>query len=69
MITFYLLRSGTTCCSVLFDRNTVFGANLGDSRAVLYSIVQPGAGAMAGHTGKLGVTPLSRDHKPSLPME
>ena len=29
--------SGTTCVSVLFDRNTIFCANVGDSRAVLYS--------------------------------
>jgi serine/threonine protein phosphatase PrpC len=29
--------SGSTCVSVLFDRNTIFCANAGDSRAVLYS--------------------------------
>ena len=29
--------SGSTCCTVLFDRNIVFCANAGDSRAVVYS--------------------------------
>jgi serine/threonine protein phosphatase PrpC len=29
--------SGTTCVAVLFDRNTIYCANAGDSRAVLYA--------------------------------
>jgi serine/threonine protein phosphatase PrpC len=29
--------SGTTCVILVFDRNTIFCGNVGDSRAVLYS--------------------------------
>ena len=46
---------------MLFDRNTVFCANAGDSRAVLYSFSEV--------EGGMHVTPLSIDHKPELPLE
>lgn len=53
--------SGSTCTVLMFDRNTIFSANAGDSRAVLYSF----------NRAKGGVTikPLSEDHKPCLPVE
>lgn len=58
--------SGSTCVAVLFDRNTIFCANAGDSRAVLYSVNRN-----QGSQGKstCGITPLSEDHKPCLPVE
>ena len=56
-----LFFSGTTVCSLLFDRNTVFCANAGDSRAVCYSFMEQENG--------MRVTPLSIDHKPDLPIE
>lgn len=56
-----LIFSGSTCCSVLFDRNTVFCANAGDSRAVLYSFSE--------EEGGMNVTPISIDHKPDMPIE
>ena len=45
----------------MFDRNTIFSANAGDSRAVLYAYNQNKSG--------LVVKPLSEDHKPDLPAE
>ena len=51
--------SGSTCTAVLFDRNVVYCANAGDSRAVLYSTDKKG----------LRTTPLSIDHKPELLLE
>jgi len=43
---------------------------LGDSRAVLFSYYKPSKkDEEAKLLGKLGVTPLSNDHKPSLPNE
>lgn len=55
------LCSGSTVCAVLFDRNTLFCANAGDSRAVLFSYSDAENG--------MRVTPLSVDHKPDLPVE
>jgi len=52
--------SGSTVCSVVFDGNKVFCSNVGDSRAVLYSHVKK---------NNFRITPLSEDHKPSLPNE
>ena len=52
--------SGSTVTSVLFDSKKIYCANAGDSRAVLYT---------KGKKGGLKVTPLSEDHKPSLPKE
>ena len=46
--------------AVLFDSLRIYCANAGDSRAVLYT---------QGKKGGLKVTPLSEDHKPSLPKE
>ena len=53
--------SGSTCVSVIFDRNTIFCANSGDSRAVLYSYSRKQSG--------IKITPLSEDHKPCMPVE
>ena len=53
--------SGSTCVALLFDRNTIFCANAGDSRAVLYSYNRAGGG--------IRITPMSEDHKPDLPVE
>ena len=50
--------SGTTCVAVLFDRNTIFCANSGDSRAVLYAFNKAQSG--------IKITPLSEDHKPCM---
>lgn len=52
--------SGSTATSVLFDSCRVYCANAGDSRAVLFT---------QGKKGSMKVTPLSEDHKPSLPKE
>ena len=55
---------------MLFDRDTVFCSNLGDSRAILFSYYKPTKkDSEAKLLGKLGVTPLSNDHKPALPIE
>lgn len=53
--------SGSTCVALLFDRNTVYSANAGDSRAVLYSVDKNATG--------LKITQMSEDHKPCLPVE
>ena len=53
--------SGSTCVSVMFDRNIIFCANAGDSRAVLYSEDRT--------KGCIKITPLSEDHKPCMPVE
>lgn len=53
--------SGSTMTSVLFDRNTIFTANAGDSRAVLYSFNKA--------QGGMKITPLTEDHKPCMPVE
>jgi serine/threonine protein phosphatase PrpC len=53
--------SGSTCCSLLFDRNVVFCANVGDSRAVLFSC--------EGEKADWEAKPMSTDHKPDLPGE
>ena len=55
-----LFYSGSTVTAVLFDSLRIYCANAGDSRAVLYT---------QGKKGGLKVTPLSEDHKPSLPKE
>ena len=47
-------------CAVFFDSKKVFCANVGDSRAVLFS---------QGKKQTIKVTPISEDHKPSLPNE
>ena len=47
--------SGSTCSVLIFDRNTLFSANAGDSRAVLYSA--------------RSIKALTEDHKPCLPVE
>ena len=52
--------SGSTVCAVFFDSKKVYCANAGDSRAVLFS---------QGKKQTIKVTPLSEDHKPSLPNE
>jgi len=52
--------SGSTACSLLFDSKKLFCANVGDSRAVLYSLVKK---------TNFKITPLSEDHKPGLPNE
>jgi serine/threonine protein phosphatase PrpC len=52
--------SGSTVTTVLFDGYRVYCANAGDSRAVLYTQSKKGG---------IKVTPLSEDHKPSLPKE
>jgi serine/threonine protein phosphatase PrpC len=52
--------SGSTACSMLFDSKKLFCANVGDSRAVLYSLVKK---------TNFKITPLSEDHKPGLPNE
>ena len=52
--------SGSTVTAVLFDSRRIYCANAGDSRAVLYT---------QGTKGGIKVTPLSEDHKPSLPKE
>ena len=53
--------SGSTCVALLFDRNTIFCANAGDSRAVLYSYNKK--------RGGVKVTPMSEDHKPCMEVE
>lgn len=35
--------SGTTCCQVFMDKNTLLSANAGDSRAILVREVPPRA--------------------------
>lgn len=59
--------SGSTCVAVLFDRNSIFCGNAGDSRAVLYSINRNQGNSSKGAT--CGITPLSEDHKPCMPVE
>ena len=51
--------SGSTCVSVLLQEKKILCANVGDSRAIL--------GKESG--GIWEGIPLSRDHKPDLPME
>jgi len=46
---------------VLFDAKTIFCANAGDSRAVLYS--------KSPKSNQLECQALSEDHKPNLPAE
>jgi len=53
--------SGSTCCTVVFDRNVLFCANAGDSRAVLYSFDKVKNG--------LSVQSMSVDHKPEMTYE
>jgi serine/threonine protein phosphatase PrpC len=53
--------SGSTCVAILFDRNTIYSANAGDSRGVLYSYDRAQSG--------IKITPLSEDHKPCMPVE
>jgi serine/threonine protein phosphatase PrpC len=53
--------SGTTCVVLAFDRSTLFCANTGDSRAVLYSHLK--------QKNEMQITPLSIDHKPCMPVE
>lgn len=53
--------SGSTCVSVLFDRNIIFCGNAGDSRAVLFSEDR--------QRNCIKITPLSEDHKPCMPVE
>ena len=53
--------SGSTCCVLFFDRNAIFCANAGDSRAALFSYY--------GAQRAMGVQQLSTDHKPSNPLE
>lgn len=45
----------------MFDRNTIFCGNAGDSRAVLYSQDKT--------KNCIRITPLSEDHKPSMMVE
>ena len=45
----------------MFDRNTIYCANAGDSRAVLYAYDKKLSGVK--------ITPMSEDHKPCLPVE
>ena len=52
--------SGSTACAMLFDSKKIFCANVGDSRAVLYSLVKK---------TNFKIIPLSEDHKPGLPNE
>ena len=57
---------------MLFDRNTVFCANAGDSRAVLYSYaknISEKENGLVEKDEQLMITPMSVDHKPSLQME
>ena len=61
MAKFDTQMSGSTCTVLMFDRNTIFSANAGDSRAVLYSFNR--------QKGGLKIKPLTEDHKPSLPVE
>ena len=51
--------SGSTCVSLLIDRNNVFCANAGDSRAVLFSM----------NAEEHYITPMSIDHKPCMEVE
>ena len=53
--------SGSTCCTVMFDRNVVFCANAGDSRAVLYSYDRQQNG--------MTIQAMSVDHKPQMKSE
>jgi serine/threonine protein phosphatase PrpC len=52
--------SGSTVCALIFDSKKVFCANVGDSRAVLYSQVKK---------NNFKITPLSEDHKPGMTHE
>lgn len=54
-------NSGSTFCSLVLDRNVVFCANAGDSRAVKYSI--------DASFKRMEVQALSTDHKPSDSFE
>ncbi|KAL4445261.1 hypothetical protein ABPG74_022074 [Tetrahymena malaccensis] len=51
-----ILFSGSTVVSVYFHKNSIFCANIGDSRAIL---------GKKNTQDKWSVIPLSRDHKPS----
>ena len=53
---YYAKAIGTTACVVLITKDTIYCANLGDSRAVLCQTVKR-------------AVPLSEDHKPDLPEE
>ena len=52
----YSFNAGTTGCVVLITKDSIYCANLGDSRAVLCQTVKR-------------AVPLSEDHKPDLPEE
>jgi len=54
-------NSGSTVCSVLLDGNMIHCANIGDSRAVIFSD--------NGDKNEIQAKPISNDHKPDLPEE
>ncbi len=51
--------SGSTAVVLLLSEQRLWCANIGDSRAVLYSKEE----------GRWAITPLSQDHKPEMPSE
>ena len=61
-----LSTAGTTACTIIFRKNHIFVANVGDSTAVM--------GIRNPHFGQPGEPPviarvISRDHKPEDPSE
>ena len=52
--------SGSTVCTVLFDENKIYMGNAGDTRAIMVSYSQEKGSKL---------TQLTRDHKPSDPLE
>jgi len=57
---FNINSSGSTCVSLVSNNDKLYSANVGDSRAIICSITSE---------GKIIGKPLTRDHKPSDPVE
>ena len=57
---FNVKSSGSTCVTIVISHNKVYAANVGDSRAIICSLKS---------NGKSFAQALTRDHKPSDPIE
>jgi serine/threonine protein phosphatase PrpC len=63
------MMSGTTCVMLLLYRNLIVSANVGDSRAVMFTQLANGCAGGSVPSAYWKATPLSRDHKPEDPEE
>jgi serine/threonine protein phosphatase PrpC len=61
--------SGTTMCSLLFDQNSIYLGNSGDSRAMMCSYNSEKGNLVSLTILGVKVSGLTNDHKPDLPKE